>query len=55
VARLVMTADEAAVCEAVGIRSFEQARSLVASGDLVDVTGGPAEGGPPCGARDPVG
>ena len=37
-ARLVLTADEAAVCEAVGVRSFVQARSLVAGGALVDVS-----------------
>lgn len=37
-ARLVLTADEAAVCEAVGVRSFVQARALVASGDLVEVS-----------------
>jgi superfamily II DNA or RNA helicase len=37
VARLVLTSDEAALCEAVGVRTFVQARSLVALGDLVDV------------------
>ncbi|PRY17033.1 DEAD/DEAH box helicase [Pseudosporangium ferrugineum] len=37
-ARLVLTADEAAVCEAVGVRSFVQARALVASGALVEVS-----------------
>jgi superfamily II DNA or RNA helicase len=37
-ARLVLTGDEAAVCEAVGVRAFVQARSLVARGDLVDVS-----------------
>ena len=36
-ARLVLTGDEAAVCEAVGVKAFVQARSLVARGDLVDV------------------
>ena len=36
-ARLVLTEDEAAVCAAVGVRAFVQARSLVARGDLVDV------------------
>jgi len=38
-ARLVLTGDEAAVCEAVGVKAFVQARSLVARGDLVDVVG----------------
>jgi hypothetical protein len=38
VARLVLTADEAAVCEAVGVRSFVQARALVAGGELVYVS-----------------
>jgi superfamily II DNA or RNA helicase len=36
-ARLVLTGDEAAVCGAVGVRAFVQARSLVARGDLVHV------------------
>ncbi|MDM4720235.1 DEAD/DEAH box helicase [Micromonospora sp. WMMA1363] len=37
-ARLVLTEDEAVVCEAVGVKAFMQARSLVARGDLVDVS-----------------
>ena len=36
-AQLVLTSDEFAVCEAVGVRAFLQARSLVARGDLVDI------------------
>ena len=36
-ARLVLTEDEAAICEAVGVRAFVQARSLATRGDLVDV------------------
>ncbi len=35
--QLVLTPDEATVCEAVGVRTFVQARSLVARGDLIDV------------------
>ncbi len=37
-ARLVLTADEAAVCEAVGVRSFVQARSVAAGGGLIEVS-----------------
>jgi superfamily II DNA or RNA helicase len=36
-ARLVLTEDETAICEAVGVRAFVKARSLVTRGDLVDV------------------
>ncbi|MFC0100224.1 DEAD/DEAH box helicase [Micromonospora marina] len=42
--RLVLTADEAAVCEAVGVRSFVQARSLVANGALAEVSWDPRSG-----------
>ena len=38
VARLVLTADEAAVWEAGGVRSFVQARSVVAGGGLIEVS-----------------
>jgi hypothetical protein len=37
VARLVLTRDEASVCEVVGVKAFVQARSLVSRGDLVDM------------------
>ncbi len=36
-ARLVLTEDEGALCQAVGVRAFMQARALVLRGDLVDV------------------
>jgi len=36
-ARLILTGDEAAICEAVGVRAFVHARSAVARGDLADV------------------
>ena len=42
--RLMLTADEAAVCEALGVRAFVQARSLVASGALVEVSWDPRSG-----------
>ncbi len=35
--QLVLTSDEATVCEAVGVRAFVQARAVVARGDLTDV------------------
>ena len=37
-ATLVLTDDQAAICAAVGVRAYMGARSLVASGDLVDVS-----------------
>ena len=36
-ARLVLTEDEAAICDAVGVRAYVQARALVARGELLDV------------------
>ncbi|MFI5840013.1 DEAD/DEAH box helicase [Catenuloplanes sp. NPDC051500] len=54
-ARLALTQDEAAICEAVGTRSFLAARAILADGDLTGVRWNPTAGQGHAVVRGPAG